>query len=849
MYDIKWLKKFIGKGLKLHHRLNMFATLFFLFPIIGLSFLLNGLDGMNAAIIWIYCFMTFLIYYAGIGLFREIGNEVRILREELARKSEQYATVQARLKKRESDIQTIEEFSEQSYVTSDPEEIFHVALERALDVTDSQNGSILMLEQPYRKSFVIKASIGLKDHVKIGDRIDFETSVAKYAVINRAPLVVEDIEKDSRFGRANRDHYGTKSFICMPIKTIAQVVGVLTVSRKDGDKPFGDDDAGVLSPLVNTAAFISQNLVLTNENDNYSISFNMINKIFGIINSSYKGTELFQAVFNEIREIVPFETASVMLREENRPGVVKVIEIIARTPTSIVKDSLHNFRGSLVEKAMNQENPLIIDEIDELTNDIDRMLLEKNLGCYIAPIRIRGEIKGVFCLTSDWPDKFYEATDLMRWAVNGLSLAIEKNRLTESITRRKQELDSIKRIGSALASSTFDIGEVLKRAMDMIRMTFNVEAGSLFLLKDNELEFTVSFNNKTIVPLNKFKIKIGQGIVGYSAATGESIIVNDTETSPQFYPEIDKDTGFTTSSVLCVPMISQGKVIGAVEVINKINGDFDSGDENLLQSIASSISIAIENARLYQETVTMAVHERNMRRTFQKFVPKVVLDKIIKKYEIGLKDAAIDELKKLTLLNIDIRGFSQIAKKIGPRKTVSMLNSFFSVMGGIVFKHFGIVDKYLGDGFLAIFGLSDASTMDAADNAVSAALEMKQSLLALNEYFEEELGAAIRIGISVHTGDVVIGNIGFDKKMDYTVIGDSVNAVFRLQDLTKKNPNSILISEITHRAAQSTLQTREIPARCDIDDALGELRILEVVGQNPNKLVWNFDETRRIAIN
>jgi len=145
-------------------------------------------------------------------------------------------------------------------------------------------------------------------------------------------------------------------------------------------------------------------------------------------------------------------------------------------------------------------------------------------------------------------------------------------------------------------------------------------------------------------------------------------------------------------------------------------------------------------------------------------------------------------------------------------------------MGEIVFKHHGIVDKYLGDGFLALFGAPISSTRDA-DNAIAAALEMKTSIIHLNEKYAQDLGMKLNIGISVHTGEVVVGNIGFEKKMDYTVIGDSVNTVFRLQERTKAYPNGILIGENTCRAARSRIEV------CEIDEPLEKLKIYELMDQ------------------
>ena len=347
----------------------------------------------------------------------------------------------------------------------------------------------------------------------------------------------------------------------------------------------------------------------------------------------------------------------------------------------------------------------------------------------------------------------------------------------------------------------------------------NVEAGSLLFLENEELELAVAFNIKIKIR-KKFRLKIGQGIAGHVAASGESIVVNDTKQSPHFFSGVDKHTGFKTKTVLCVPMISQGKVLGVIQVLNKKECGFSLDDEDLLQSIAASVSIAIENARLYKEKVSMADHERSIRRMFQKFVPKEVLEKIIDGEATG--KGVVEEFKSLTLLNLDIRGFTELAMEMGPQKTVFLLNSFFSVMGSIVFKYSGIVDKYLGDGFLAIFGAPVSSIKDT-DNAVTAALEMRDSIKDVNKNFEKELGTSVNIGISIHTGEVVVGNIGFEKKMDYTVIGDAVNTVFRMQEYTKSYPNGIIIGENTRKAVGTRLKVRKI------NKELGELKLYELL--------------------
>ena len=416
-----------------------------------------------------------------------------------------------------------------------------------------------------------------------------------------------------------------------------------------------------------------------------------------------------------------------------------------------------------------------------------------------------------------------------------LSLAIGKERLESSIVRREREMDFVKQIGSILASSTFDLDQVIKQTLNMIRALMDVEGGSLMLLDEDHLAFQEAFNiydHVNLKDLKNLQLKIGQGIAGYVAARGEPLIVADTANSRYFYPEFDRSSGFETHSVLAVPLISQGRVLGVIEVLNKRTGEFTENDMKLLQSIATSVSIALENARLYLETKSLAEHERGIRNVFQKFVPKEVVERIIHGSQTG--EGVTEEIRLLTILNIDLRQFSKLSLRFSPSRTVAVLNNFFRVMGEIVLKHGGIVDKYLGDGLLAIFG-APVSTGHDADNAVTAALEMQAAMGSVNEAVCGLIDCSLSMGISIHTGEALIGNIGFEKKMDYTVIGDSVNVVFRLQGLTKNSPDSILITEMTRQAVVKTKLDVEAVAVDDetIAEQINHVQVYELLGQRP----------------
>jgi len=840
----------------LYYWLNVIFGLFTILPVAGFVYLGIKYGFLHDKFIKPFLVGVLVYSWVGFAVLRKIFDKITNISKEFSRKVVSdlpgtvlqddgdeignivvsFETIEAHYKEATSQLETkaqllslLKELAELCYITRDPNEILYFALERALKMLDADVGSILILDNNEPKKFIMQASIGHGDRVKIGDEIDFESSIAKYAVINKSSLAVEDIEKETRIGRSSREYYATKSFICVPLKAIEDIVGVLSISSKKVDKTFSKQDAEVLAPLLTIAAFTYENLRYQKETAKAVQRHRAIERIFKILNSSFKGTELLHAIYMEVQSVVPFDIAFVMQKEQNWPGTIKLTDIYANDTVHVSIGDRFEYEGSVINRVMKQNANLTITDTAGLTNAMDRNLFVEMgyRSCLLAPLTIDGAVTGILVFAGRSAKIFHENHDFVEWLGQVVSFAIEQTNLSTAVMKRDREMATIKQIGGALASSTFDIGSVLNYTMDMIQEIMDVEAGALLLVDDenSELYFASGFNNNPevdIASLHSFTLKFGQGIAGSVAARGESIIVNDIESSSKFFSEVDEDTGFQTKSAVCVPVISQGKVVGVIEVLNKIDGVFGPSDEDLLQSIASSVSIANENVRLYGETVAMAEHERDIRHMFQKFVPKEIVDQIVHDADTGA--LRVEEMKILSLINIDLRGFSKLAVNIGPQKTISLLNYFFSIMGGIIFKNHGIVDKYLGDGFLALFGAPVSSTMDA-DNAITAALEMQAALPDVNKHLEEEIGTSVHIGISIHTGEVVVGNIGFDMKMDYTVIGDPVNTVFRLQDMTKPYIDGILLSENTRKASRVALDLKEI------DEKYGDLKVYELKGR------------------
>ncbi len=201
--------------------------------------------------------------------------------------------------------------------------------------------------------------------------------------------------------------------------------------------------------------------------------------------------------------------------------------------------------------------------------------------------------------------------------------------------------------------------------------------------------------------------------------------------------------------------------------------------------------------------------EKKIRNIFQKYVPKDVIDKFFSDPESML----VGENRVLSILFSDIRGFTTISESLEPNEVVESLNKYFETMVDIITGHKGIVDKYMGDAIMAFFG-APVKHEDDALQSVLTGLDMLDKLNGFNDWQRKKGREEFKIGIGINYGDVTIGNIGSEKKMDYTIIGDMVNTASRLEGLTKYYKEPILISESLYNEV-----SKELPCRI-IDKAI-----------------------------
>ena len=182
--------------------------------------------------------------------------------------------------------------------------------------------------------------------------------------------------------------------------------------------------------------------------------------------------------------------------------------------------------------------------------------------------------------------------------------------------------------------------------------------------------------------------------------------------------------------------------------------------------------------------------EQGIRNIFQKYVPQDLITQFFENPEQML----VGNNRRLAVLFSDIRGFTGISESMRPDELVHSLNRYFSYMVDVIMEQRGIVDKYIGDAIMAFFG-APVATGKEPDQAIRAALRMVRALEQFNAEQLENGKPPFRIGIGTASGEVTVGNIGTDRKMDYTVIGDTANLASRLAGLTKYYGVPVLVTE------------------------------------------------------
>ncbi len=350
--------------------------------------------------------------------------------------------------------------------------------------------------------------------------------------------------------------------------------------------------------------------------------------------------------------------------------------------------------------------------------------------------------------------------------------------------------------------SVDDVETVLGTVMDLIFEYLPVDRGFLLLEEEDGLKLRIS-RLKSSSRMTTDGAPYSRTIVDMVVRQKVAVLTSDAQTDERF------EAGMSIRiqqirSAMCAPLWSRDSVIGVIHVDSPMHvGSFTEKDLDLLTALANFAAVAIERARLRERIE----EERRIRGRLERYHSPQVIEEIIAHAEAtGAREVALT--KSVTVLFADLVGFTSWSEKMAASELASLLTRFFTLASEAIFSQDGTIDKFIGDAVMAFFG-APIDQPDHAVRAVSAALKVQEEMAAWNS--ERAAGGEfpVAVRIALNTGEAIVGEIGSERRVDYTVLGNAVNVAARMEEFVA-GAGDIVIGPGTYEAVRNRFEVAQM---------------------------------------
>ncbi len=419
------------------------------------------------------------------------------------------------------------------------------------------------------------------------------------------PVILPNTMIDSRWFRASYLPDAPYCVIGLPIYLARVDARGTYILGHHQTGHFDEESFSLLETVLNQVGLAIENALLFKNQSERSVQLALINEVSQAATSILNLDVMLATVVQAIQRSFAFYSVSVHLyNPENQ-----LIELRARamadrhsftTPLPAVPPLTTRLRQGLIGWSVATSKTILANDVTQDPRYVTEHKDTRSELC--VPVTLGIKTIGALDLQStqlEAFDKHHVAA--LETLADQLAIAIENARLYDEINQHIKELRSLYEISQAV-TSTLDLQNTLTLVTDHTTRLMGAAAASVALRDDetNEVRFAAASGEGSTVVIG-LRLALGQGLAGWVADQGQPVIVPDVYADNRFFVEVDKMSGFTTQSILCVPLQTKGHTIGAIEVMNKKNGTFNRDDLALLQALALSAATAIENARLYEE--------------------------------------------------------------------------------------------------------------------------------------------------------------------------------------------------------------------------------------------------------
>jgi serine/threonine protein kinase/class 3 adenylate cyclase len=499
---------------------------------------------------------------------------------------------------------------------------------------------------------------------------------------------------------------------------------------------------------------------------------------------------LLERVATLVRSLIDYDVLGIF-RLEERTRRLEWLGGVGYDPERARQREYSSEEG-LCGRAIQQREPILVGDV---RRDADYYPPngEAYLSNLVVPLFHKDRVTGVLNMESRHP--FFFTNDhltIMSTLAGPIAVAIENAQLFEDSRRHGLAMEMLHEIGREIAS-ILDLDFLLDRVGELTRKVIDFELFGIFLLDEERGCFTwrssIGYDPEFV---REQEIRLGEGVISRAVERREAILVDDVLKDPDHILVKTLD-GRSPRSELAVPLTVQDRAFGAITLESVEPGHFRPEQAALMTVLASQVAVSIENARLYREVRERArsheVEAERSRQHFESYVTPHVAEQVFRDPNSKMLTG---ERRSVTVLVADIRGFTAVAETLPGEETVRFLREFFSVMTHVIFKFEGTIDKFMGDSLMAFYGapIPHDPRYGPSDpqRAVFAALDMRDAFGRLRDKWWEkhhEIGA-LELSVGINTGTCLLGNMGSEKRVEYTAIGTAVNEAFRLCRESKK---------------------------------------------------------------
>jgi adenylate cyclase len=331
----------------------------------------------------------------------------------------------------------------------------------------------------------------------------------------------------------------------------------------------------------------------------------------------------------------------------------------------------------------------------------------------------------------------------------------------------------------------YEVGNVVNSVLELRTLLNIIMAMAIKVMQANRGFLLLKGEDGVLAPAATHVLTPSESQAPYSRTIVDNVL---RERVPVLVLDASHDVRFASrdslrslplSSVICVPIWERENIAGVIYV-DKAEGTapFNEEDMYFLSAFANQAAVAIANAKLFDDVR----REERLRTSLQRYLSPNIVEEMMQK---GSEKLVLGgEKRKVSVLFCDIRGFTSLVEKEKVETVVPLLNEYFSAMSEVIFANNGTLDKFIGDAIMAVYG-APLEMKEGPLACVKTALEMREKLAELNKKWKKEGKPTLEVGYGINTGEAIVGNIGSERRMEYTAIGDMVNVAARIEGETE----------------------------------------------------------------